>query len=99
MPAEQANDLRNREYTISKLFISDYDKFSEGLRDVFGVGTNHEVPWGFQEHEMEVTIIAFSRGPEDLLKELQDLGYAEKQEMGQMASGSMRQYYKKRSQA
>jgi hypothetical protein len=99
MPVKQTKNAHKRAYTISKLFISDYDKFQQGLRQVFGVGPNQETTWGFREDELEVTIVALAPGPDDLLKQLQEFGYAEKQAMEQKVSGSMKQYYRKRAQA
>ncbi|KIL87196.1 hypothetical protein FAVG1_09751 [Fusarium avenaceum] len=97
MPAKQAKNSHKRAYTISKLFISDYDNLQQGLRQVFGVGPNHEATWGFREDESEVTIVALVPGPDDLLKELQEFGYFEKQAMEKRISGSLKQYYRKRS--
>jgi hypothetical protein len=96
MPANKNRNAHKREYAISKLFISDYDKFQRGLREIFGVGRNHETTWGFRENESEVFIVALAPGPDCLLKELQEFGYVEKQEMKHKVSGSMKQYYRKR---
>ncbi|KAM0325592.1 hypothetical protein ACHAPQ_007992 [Fusarium lateritium] len=99
MPSNPNRNAHKHEYTISKLFISDYEKFQQGLRKILGEGPNHETTWGFREDNAEVRIVALVPGLEDLLKELQEFGYVEKEEMAQKASGSMKNYYRKRSQS
>jgi hypothetical protein len=61
-------------HTISKLFISDYDKLHNELDEIFRHSQIIGVTWLYHEDASAVVIVTPCVGPDGLQKELQDRG-------------------------